>query len=96
VQNLEDLFHFLIGKSAQIFCIFPKIFNCGVFGRISDFSHGKSDGYFKFSNEFFRLQKARKTLTFFWFFNVVNLLENLQFFNEFPTNFPSGIGCGLL
>jgi hypothetical protein len=50
----------------------------------------KNGGYFKFSNEFFRLQKARRTLTFFLIFLVVNLLENLQFCNEFPMNFPSG------
>jgi hypothetical protein len=34
------------------------------------FSHGKSGGYFKFSNELFRLQKARRTLTFFLIFLV--------------------------
>jgi hypothetical protein len=55
VQNLEDLFYLLIAKSGQIFAFCQRFFNCGVFGRISDFSHGKSGGYFNFSNEFFRL-----------------------------------------
>jgi len=51
------------------------------------FSHGKSGGYFKFSNEFFRWQKIRRILKFSDFFSMINLLENLQFCNEFPTNF---------
>jgi hypothetical protein len=74
VQNLEDLFHLLSGKSGQIFA-FPQIFlTVEYLEEYQIFSQGKSGRYFKFSNEYFRLQKARGTLTFFViFFSVVNL-----------------------
>jgi hypothetical protein len=98
VQNLEDLLDLLSVKSGQIFA-FPQNFLTVEYLAETQFSSpGKSGGYFKFSNEFFRWQKARRILTFFRFFSVVNLLENLQFGNEFPTNFSHGelgvVSCG--
>jgi hypothetical protein len=75
VQNLEDLFYLLGRKSGQIFRFPQRFLTVEYLEEYWIFSHGKISGYFKFSNEVFRLQKARRTL---------------QFCNEFPTNFSSG------
>jgi hypothetical protein len=90
VQNLEYLLDLLSGKSGQIFAFLQKILIVEYLAETQTFSHGKGGGYFKFSNEFFRWQKARRILTFFRFFSMVDLLENLQFCNEFPMNFSHG------
>jgi hypothetical protein len=64
VQNLEDLIYLLSGKSSQIFTFPQRFLTVEYLEEYQISSHGKSGGYFKFSNESFSLQKARGTLTF--------------------------------
>jgi hypothetical protein len=54
VQNLEDLLDLLSGKSGQIFAYLQRFLTVEYLEDTQTFSHGKSDGYFEFSNEFFR------------------------------------------
>jgi hypothetical protein len=89
VQDLEDLLDLLSGKSGQNFAFPQRFLTVEYLAETQTFSHGKCGGYFKFSNESLRCQKARRIPTFL-FFNVVNLLEILQFCNEFPTIFSHG------
>jgi len=55
-------------KSGQIFAFPQRFLTVEYLAETQTFFHGKSGGYFKFSNEFFRWQKARRILTFFKFF----------------------------